>query len=113
MGFGAARGVACNAGPLYGRAPAWPVDDQAARTFAEELYQRLLGMEGQPAVSVSAKSMHVAMREARRAIQFTLNGARTNLFAIRIRQFPKRCTAIARNPGRVQSRPCAIQSSRI
>jgi pimeloyl-ACP methyl ester carboxylesterase len=56
---------------------AWPVDDQAARTFAEELYQRLLGMEGQPAVSVSAKSMHVAMREARRAIQFTSNGART------------------------------------
>jgi pimeloyl-ACP methyl ester carboxylesterase len=42
---------------------AWPVDDQASRTFAKRLYTGLLGIGQDP------EAMHVAMRQARLAIQ--------------------------------------------
>ena len=52
---------------------AWPVDDEAARTFAQRLYSELLGL---PPASDFA-FMHAAMRNARRAIADSSSGERT------------------------------------
>lgn len=52
---------------------AWPVDDEAARTFARRLYSELLGLP--PADGFAY--LHRAMREARRAIAGDLGGSRT------------------------------------
>jgi pimeloyl-ACP methyl ester carboxylesterase len=52
---------------------AWPVDDEAARTFARRLYSELLGLS--PATDFAF--LHTAMREARRAIASDFAGART------------------------------------
>jgi pimeloyl-ACP methyl ester carboxylesterase len=52
---------------------AWPVDDAAARTFAQRLYSELFGLP--PATGFAY--MHAAMREARRAIAASAGGERT------------------------------------
>lgn len=52
---------------------AWPVDDEAARTFAHRLYGELLGLERTDHFAC----MHQAMREARKAIATELAGSRT------------------------------------
>jgi hypothetical protein len=52
---------------------AWPVDDEAARTFARRLYSALLGL---PPVAGFA-NLHRAMRDARRAIASDFAGSRT------------------------------------
>ena len=57
---------------------AWPVDDEAARTFARHLYSELLGLD--PADDSARKDfacMHQAMRDARRAIAADPAGSRT------------------------------------
>lgn len=65
---------------------AWPVDDQAALTFALTLYRKLLGLvdvigtNGDPArlaPNHEPKPMHVAMREARLSIADDPGGAKT------------------------------------
>jgi hypothetical protein len=61
---------------------AWPVDDLAAREFALTLYAQLLGLVLETAGSQgfgrkTPEPMHVAMREARRAVATSPQGART------------------------------------
>lgn len=51
---------------------AWPVNDLAARDFARRLYSGLLGLDGN-----AVETMHLAMREARRAIIAQPYGVRT------------------------------------
>jgi pimeloyl-ACP methyl ester carboxylesterase len=51
---------------------AWPVNDLAARDFAKRFYGGLLGLEG-----AEVEPMHVAMREARKAIYNQDYGVRT------------------------------------
>lgn len=50
----------------------WPVNDQAARDFAQRFYSGLLGLDDAP-----PEPMHVAMREARLGIFNTIYGLRT------------------------------------
>jgi len=57
---------------------AWPVDDEAARTFARRLYSELLGLDSDKDFARKNFScMHQAMREARRAIATDFAGSRT------------------------------------
>ncbi|HYJ88101.1 MAG TPA: CHAT domain-containing protein, partial [Pyrinomonadaceae bacterium] len=57
---------------------AWPVDDEAARTFALTLYGGLLGINENTGVGDGEPlPMHVAIREARLAIAATPNGRTT------------------------------------
>ena len=58
---------------------AWPVNDAAALEFAATLYRRLLGLPdgGNGAAPHQPAPLHVAMREARRAIAVRDYGART------------------------------------
>jgi hypothetical protein len=62
---------------------AWPVDDTAARQFAQRLYGGLLGLAVEESGGLrrhgpgALEQMHVAMRQARLALAGTANGART------------------------------------
>jgi pimeloyl-ACP methyl ester carboxylesterase len=64
-------------------ATAWPVDDFAARLFARHVYANLLGLvvDSGRTLAVSGslppRPLHVALREARRAVQQATGGART------------------------------------
>jgi pimeloyl-ACP methyl ester carboxylesterase len=59
---------------------AWPVDDAAARLFAQTLYEQLLGLQPDQSGQYAATEpvpMHAAMRAARRRVAGSLGGART------------------------------------
>src|SRR5690606_10897373 len=57
---------------------AWPVDDGAALSFAQHLYEGRLGLRsGLKGKAPRALPMHIAMRDARVAIAATHGGATT------------------------------------